>query len=70
MLILWMNKRVELEEEMSELCTKPNDVFKFEKFMRKEGRDIEGGGCMKDMEDLQSVRKIEGNYGRNTWKRS
>ena len=33
---------------MSVLCTKPNDVFKFVKFMRKEGRDIEGGGRMKD----------------------
>ena len=33
---------------MSVLCTKPNDVFKFVKFMRKEVRDIEGGGCMKD----------------------
>ena len=29
-------------------CTKPNDVFKFVKFMRKEGRDIDGGGCIKD----------------------
>ena len=28
--------------------TKPNDVFKFVKYMRKEGRNIEGGGCMKD----------------------
>ena len=38
----------EAEQEMSVLCTKPNDVFKFVKFMRKVGRDIEGGGCMKD----------------------
>ena len=38
----------EAEEKMSVLCTKRNDVFKFFKFMRKEGRDIEGGGCMKD----------------------
>ena len=30
------------------LCTKPNYVFKFVKFMRKERRDIEGGGCMKN----------------------
>ena len=37
----------EAEEEMSVLCIKPNDVFKFVKFMRKEGRDIEGGVCMK-----------------------
>ena len=34
-------------EEMNVLCTKPNNVFKFVKFMRKEGRDTEGG-CMKD----------------------
>ena len=38
----------EAEEEMKVLCTKPNNVFKFVKFMRKEGRDIEGGCCMKD----------------------
>ena len=37
----------EAEEEMNVICTKPNDVFKFVKFMRKEGRDIDGGGCMK-----------------------
>ena len=38
----------EAEEEMSVLCTNPNHVFKFVKFMRNEGRHIEGGGCMKD----------------------
>ena len=41
----------EAEEEISVLCTKPNDVFKFVKFMRKERRDIEGGGCMKDKDE-------------------
>ena len=35
----------ETEEKINVLCTKPNDVFKF---VRKEGRYIEGGGCMKD----------------------
>ena len=38
----------EAEEDISMLCSKPNDVFKFVKFMRKEGRDIEDGGCIKD----------------------
>ena len=38
----------EAEEEMNVLCTKPNDFFRFVKFMRKEGRDIDGGGCMKN----------------------
>ena len=36
------------EEEMNVLRTKPHDLFKFVKFMKKEGRDIEDGGCMKD----------------------
>ena len=40
--------RQEAKEEMNVLCTKPNDVFKFVKFMRKEGRDLDGGGSMKD----------------------
>ena len=38
----------EAKDEMSGLCTKPNDVFTFMKFIRKKGRDIEGGVCMKD----------------------
>ena len=38
----------EAEEEMNVLCTKPNYVFNFVKFMRKEERYIEGGGCTKD----------------------
>ena len=40
--------RQEAEEEINVLCTKPNDVFNFVKFMTKEGRDIDGGSCMKD----------------------
>ena len=36
------------EEEMNVLCTKSNDVLDFVKFMKKEVRDIEDGGCMKN----------------------
>ena len=36
------------EEEMKVLYNKSNDVFKFVKFMRRDGKDINGGGCMKD----------------------
>ena len=49
----------EAEEEMNVLCTKPNDVFKFVKFMRKEGIDIEGGGCMKDKDGKLVASKKE-----------
>ena len=44
----------EAEEEMNVLCAKQNDVFKFVKFMKKEGRDI-GGGCMKDKDGRLGV---------------
>ena len=30
------------------LCDKPHEIFKLEKFMRKDGKDKNGGGCMKD----------------------
>ena len=36
------------EVEMKVLCDKPNEVFKLVKFMRKDGKDMNGGGCMKD----------------------
>ena len=36
------------EEEMKVLCDKPNEVFKLMKFMRKNGKDINGRGCTKD----------------------
>ena len=36
------------EKEMKVLHNKSNDVFKLVKFMRKDGKDINGGGCMKD----------------------
>ena len=55
----------EAEEEMNVLCTKPNDVFKFVKFMRKEGRDIDGGGCMKDKDGRLVVSEKD---RRKLWK--
>ena len=36
------------EEDMKVLYNKSNDVFKLVKFMRRDGKDINGGGCMKD----------------------
>ena len=35
-------------EEMKVLYNKSNDVFKLVKFMRRDGKDINGRGCMKD----------------------
>ena len=35
------------EEEMKMLCSKPNEVFNLMKFMKNDGKDINGGGCVK-----------------------
>ena len=38
-----------MKQEAEEInVTKPNDVFKFVKFIRKGRRDIEGRSCLKD----------------------
>ena len=55
----------EAEKEIIVLCTKPNDVFKFVKFIRKEGRDIKGGVCMKDKHGRLVVSEKE---RRKLWK--
>ena len=34
---------------MKVLCDKPNEVFMLVKFTRKDGKNINGGGCMKDV---------------------
>ena len=47
------------------LRTKPNDVFKFVKFMRKEGRDKKDGGGIKDKDRRLVVSKK--NHGK-VWK--
>ena len=51
------------------MCYAPNDVFKFVKLMRKEGRDIEGGGCVKDKDGRPVVsEKDRGKLWKNMWK--
>ena len=58
--VIAKSMKQEAEEEMSVLCTKPNDVFKFVKFMRKEGRGIESGGCIKDKDGRLVSEKDRG----------
>ena len=37
--------KTEAEKEMEELREKPNKIFKFVKFMKRDGKDVEGGKC-------------------------
>jgi len=39
--------RREAEKEMKELCKKPNNVFKLCKLLKREGKDVEGGKCIR-----------------------
>ena len=39
--------RKEAEKELTKLNEKPNNIFTLVKVMKKDGKDIEGGKCMK-----------------------
>ena len=39
--------KTEAGKEMEELCEKPNKIFKFVKFMKRDGKDVEGGKWIK-----------------------
>ena len=47
------------------LYNKPNDVFKLVSIMRKNGKDINGGGCMKDIDERLVISEKE---RRKLWK--
>ena len=40
-------KKVAAEQELGELSEHPNKVFKLVKSMKKDGKDVEGGRCMR-----------------------
>ena len=37
----------EAEQEMHDLCHKPNNLYKLVKFLKKEGQDVSGGPCLR-----------------------
>ena len=39
--------KTEAKKEMEELREKPNKIFKFVKFMKRDGKDVEGRKCIK-----------------------
>ena len=39
--------RREAEQEMNNLCDKPNNVFKLVKLLKKEGQDLSSGRCLR-----------------------
>ena len=50
------------------LNEKPNNIFTLVQFMKKDGKDIEGGRCMRGKDGR--VKKTEKEYGKITWRRS
>ena len=58
--------RKEAEKELTKLNTKPNNIFTLVKFMKKDGKDIEGGRCMREDVRFQWKRqkkKMEKSHG-------
>ena len=53
------NLWTEVEKEMEELREKPNQIFKFVKLMKRDGRDVEGGKWIKGRDGrIVSVKKM------------
>ena len=57
--------KVAAEKEIDELSKTPNKIFKFVKFMKKEGRDVEGGRCMRDKDGRLGFCETD---RKNIWK--
>ena len=45
------------EQELRELCEHPNKVFKLVKSMKKDGKDVEGGRCMRGIDGRLNFRE-------------
>ena len=57
------------EQELKELSEHPNKVFKLVKLMKKDGKDVEGGRCMRGSDGrLNFSEKDKGESGKSTWK--
>ena len=61
--------KTEADMETEELREKPNKIFKFVKFLKRNEKDVkEENGLRVEMEELVSVKKIDVKYGRNIWR--
>ena len=49
--------RKEAEKELTKLNEKPNNVFTLVKFMKKDGKDIEGRRCMRGKDGKLDLRE-------------
>ena len=57
------------EAAKRELSKHPNKVFKLVKSMKKDGKDVEGGRCMRVSDGrLNFSEKDRGKSGKSTWK--
>ena len=60
-------KKRQAEQELHELWEKPNHIFKFVKVTKKDGKDIEGGRCMRGRDGRLGFHW--GKFGRSTWRK-
>ena len=59
--------RKEAEKEFTKLNKKSNNIFALVKFMKKDGKDIEGSRCMRGKAGRLCFR--EKKYGKIIWRK-
>ena len=63
--------RMEANQEMNNLYQNSNSVYYFLRRMKKEGKDVEGGKCLRGSYGrLGFIEENRAKFERNTWKRS
>ena len=62
--------RKEAEKDLTKLNKELNNIYTLVKFMKKDGKDIEGGRCMRGKDGkLDFIEKDRKKYGKITWRR-
>ena len=61
--------RKEAEKELTKLNKKPNNIFTLVKFIKKDGKDIEGGRCMIGKDGRLGFNEKGKEYGKIKWRR-
>ena len=63
--------RKEAEKELTKLNKKTNNIFTLVEFIKKDGKDVEGGRCMRGKDGrLGFSEKDRKKYRKITWRRS
>ena len=62
--------RKEADQEMNSFCDKANNVFRLVKFLKKDGQDVNGRGCLRGINGRFEFSEMDQKrVWKNIWKR-